>query len=213
MHYIAILDHQHLDHSFFMKSFAESMSKQKKSQAIILHGDSPYTDRLIQTGMIRSDALLRSTRDLNHRIITLLADNGISAIGINGYQKKIIQQEKNELLIQKEWFESRPPSTHIVLSNLVWCCHTNTVIPVPLVELANKLNEQFSQLPVVIFAKAETSGALSEKSEEKFDISRIQPEQASMSIPDDLKPVPRNGHLSTPETFEKLPDTSDLYTF
>ena len=48
---------------------------------------SEYTDRLMQTGMMREDARKRAVMDLNRRLITLFADHGVSAIGLNGFQK------------------------------------------------------------------------------------------------------------------------------
>ena len=41
--------------------------------------------------MNHNNAIIRSIKDLNHRIVALLADNSVSGIGINGYQKNIIQ--------------------------------------------------------------------------------------------------------------------------
>ncbi len=205
MQYIAILDHQHLDHSFFMKAFAESMALQKDCKSIILHGDSPYTDRLIQMGMMRDDAVLRSTRDLNHRIIALLADNGISAIGINGYQKGIIERDDQQLAIETGWIDNRPAATHLVISNLVRDKKTRRIIPVPLSHLADKLRKQLHWETLIIFPDDDAELVPDQNREPNDNKSRI-----TDKVPSDLKPLPDNCFLCATSDFGKLPDTSRL---
>lgn len=63
--FIAVLDHEHLENSIFLTSFAKSLAQLGDRKGIVIHGDSPYTDRLIQTGMMREDARLRAIKDLN----------------------------------------------------------------------------------------------------------------------------------------------------
>ncbi len=73
MDYIAVLDYEHLDNGMFLTAFAKALSQQK-SRGIILHGDSEYTERLIQTGIMREEATIRAMKDLNHRLVALFAD-------------------------------------------------------------------------------------------------------------------------------------------
>src|SRR5699024_622093 len=120
MSYIAAIDYEHLDDGLFLTGLAQSISKQKKTQQIILHADSAYTERIMQTGVMREDAKIRSQKDLNHRLIALFADEGIAAIGINGYQRKLIRLEDNELVLDKKQFKQLPRPSAIVLSCLVW---------------------------------------------------------------------------------------------
>lgn len=206
MQYIAILDHHHLDHSFFMKAFAESMALQRDCKSIILHGDSPYTDRLMQTGMMRDDAILRSTRDLNHRIIALLADNGISAIGINGYQKGIIERDDQQLAIETGWIDNRPAATHLVISNLVRDKETHRVVPVPLSHLADELRTQLHWETLIVFPNDDAELVPDQnRGQGSHGDSRI-----ADKIPADLKPLPDNCFLCATSDFGTLPDTSRL---
>ncbi len=208
MYYIAILDHHHLDHSFFMKTFAESMARQKGCSGIILHGDSPYTDRLIQTGMPRFEAEQRSIRDLNHRIITLLADNGISGIGVNGYQKGIIQRDASDrLIIEKEWIENRPAGTHLVLSNLVWDNRQEKTAPVRLGELAGALSSELGRERIIVFPTGVDDGVIFRK---EHSGNNDNMENMADSIPVDLLPLPKNSFLCTPLEFGNLPNSDCL---
>lgn len=211
MQYIALLDYHHLDHSFFMKLFAESMALQKDCSGIILHGDSAYTDRLIQTGMLREDAVVRSTKDLNHRIIALLADNGIAGIGVNGYQKNIIRRKGEQLIVHNKWIEERPPGTHLVISNLVMDESQQMPVPVPLNNMAATLSKQLDCDTIILFPNNDTDDfvirndiLLSAKNKSNNE------KELSHRIPDDLKPLPDYCYLCSTMDFGKLPDRSGL---
>jgi hypothetical protein len=117
--FVAVLDFKNLDNPLFLKSFAESLTKFPKSNSIILHGDSEYTNRIIQTGVMRNEAIVRSTKDINHRIVTFLADFGIACIGINGFQRDMILLKDNEIQINQSLLDKIPPNTIVVLSNLI----------------------------------------------------------------------------------------------
>ncbi|MDG5766426.1 hypothetical protein QA596_03025 [Balneolales bacterium ANBcel1] len=210
MNYIAILDHDHLDHSFFMKTFAEAMSMQRGCSGIILHGDSPYTDRLIQTGMTRQDARIRSTRDLNHRIIALLADSGISAVGVNGFQKNLITRSENNINVDTAWFSLRPPGTHLVLSNLVRDSFSGEILDIPLSRLADLLREALNYEHVIVFPAEETGGVILGQSRENEPDSAGDSVTKGWSPPYDLLPPPASGFFCTLQGFAKLPDTSKL---
>lgn len=210
MEYIAVIDHTRLDHSLFMKSFAEAMGRQTGCSGIILHGDSAYTDRLIQTGMMRQDAVLRSTRDLNHRMVALLADSGVAAVGINGYQKEIIRQSETSLHADLEWFEGRPTGTHVILSNLVWDVDDNKIKAVPLREMSAQLVRQLKKDNLIIFSTDDKKSLLHSKHDpqkihrtEKWSDIRNQ-------LPAELIPPPENCYLATAESFGSLPETAQL---
>lgn len=117
--FIAVLDYKNLDNPLFLKSFAQALTKIPKSNSIIVHGDSVYTNRIMQTGVMRDDALVRSTKDLNHRIVTFLADFGIACIGINGYQREMIVSKDGKTQINQSLLDKIPPNTLVVLSNLI----------------------------------------------------------------------------------------------
>lgn len=153
MNYLAVLDFEHLDNGMFLTSFARSLSK-KKSRGIIIHGDSEYTNRIIQTGVMRDEATIRATKDLNHRLVALFADEGIPAIALNGYQKSMITTTQNGVQVDKKQIESLPGETVILLSNLI---HNSKkeILPLPLPELADVLLTTFELNHITLFSTKE----------------------------------------------------------
>jgi len=120
MEYLAVIDYQNLDNPLFLKSFAEAVSKMKSKKGILIHGDSDYTERLIQTGMMREDALIRSIQDLNHRLVSFFADYGLACIGINGFQRGTVKRSpEGELIVNAKYIESLPVGTIVVLTGLI----------------------------------------------------------------------------------------------
>ena len=118
MDFIAVLNYEQLDNNFFLTSFAKSLAK-KKGPGILLHGDSEHTERVIQTGMMRDDAEIRAMKELNRRLVSLLADEGIPSIGINGYQKSAFRQKGKEILASLKALESIPTVPVLILSGLI----------------------------------------------------------------------------------------------
>ena len=123
MGYIAYIDYNSLDNSLFLKSLAGATAKQDSGikPRIFVHGDSEYTERLIQTGMMREDAQSRAVRELNRRLVALFADYGVSAIGLNGYQRKVatFNPDSDELTIDHNYLLSLPSPTILIISNLI----------------------------------------------------------------------------------------------
>lgn len=113
--YIALLDYDHLDQNFFLKSFAKELAVKPDKRGILLHADSPYTERIMQEGVMRKEAQIRAVKELNHRLIALLADEGIPAIGLHPYQKELISV--NGLVSESAW-RSLPQLPVILLSTL-----------------------------------------------------------------------------------------------
>jgi len=118
--YLAAIDYQNLDNPLFLKSFAEAAKQVKIKRAVIVHADSDYTERLIQTGMMRGDAVKRSMQDLNHRLVSFFADFGLACIGINGFQRGTVRlSSEGELTVDKAFMQRLPEGTVTVLSALV----------------------------------------------------------------------------------------------
>ncbi len=211
MKYIAVIDYDRLDHPLFMKSFSEAMGQQKDCSGIILHGDSGYTDRLIQTGMMREDAVVRSTSDLNHRIVALLADNGVSAVGVNGYQKNIISLSGPKLTIDRHWIDSRPPGTHLILSNLVRDESNQKITPVSLRVLADALSARLECGTVILFFREDSSDSVfTDSSNQKTNGTKSRGDLLGM-VPEELLPPPQNSYLGTTHAFGNLPDVSGFH--
>ncbi|MBP3192467.1 hypothetical protein [Natronogracilivirga saccharolytica] len=210
MKYIAILDYNHLDNGMFMQSFAEALAGQQNCRAYILHGDSLYTNRLLQTGMMREEAVVRSTRDLNNRIIALLADSGVAGIGINGYQKDIITSTDGELKINHNWLDNLPGRTHLVISNLVKDQSNGTIGPVPLNHLAHRLSEAVHADAIVLFPTVKnTETNFSPEPVDKKNSGETVRNPESL-IDHNLLPLPANSFLCTIPQFKNLPETRIL---
>ncbi len=208
MKYIAILDYDHLDHTFFMKSFSEAMGQQRGCTGIIIHADSNYTERLIQTGMMRVDAVMRSTRDLNHRIVALLADSGVSGVGVNGFQKRLIQISGKEVTVDHEWIEARPAGTHLILSNLVWDTLHRKIVPLPLRTLAEALGEQLKIETVIAFPANDVKDPAVTGNRKAKEVKKQK--KLIELLPRELIPPPKNTYLGNADAFGKLPDKGGL---
>lgn len=140
---LALLDREHLDQSFFLKSLARELAEAQRAglRVVLLHGDSPYTDRIMQGGVMREEASSRAARDLNHRLIALLADAGVSAIGLLGRQKNLVTTEGTG---SGEAGAERPGAQGPTfrLDRQVW----DALPPVPVVVLCGLLEEGLADL-------------------------------------------------------------------
>jgi len=151
MEYLAILDYEHMDNGLFLTSLAKSIARQKK-KGLILHGDSAYTDRLIQTGMMREDAQIRAAKDLNRRLVALFADHGVSSIGLNGYQRSMISTNGNNIEIDKALIDSLPSSPLLVLSSIAQITTSEDYSSLPLADLGNSLQNEFNLDELIVFS-------------------------------------------------------------
>lgn len=199
--YIAVLDFKNLDNPLFLKSFAEALSKIEKSNAIILHGDSLYTDRLMQTGLMREQAIIRSMQDLNHRIVTFLADYGIACIGVNGFQKNILSAEGDKITTNINFFKSIPAKTIVVLSGLAIDPDKNEKRPLPLPRITNALARQLNQTDVYVFSTSGNSQFFTDTSSDepkKVFFSEIVEKNPFPDIPEEFRTYPTSFYLCKP---------------
>lgn len=165
--FISVIDHKNLDNPLFLKSFAEALKQFPPQRSVILHRDSAYTERLIQTGMLREDAEKRAIQDLNHRLVTFLADYGIACIGLNGYQRKAVTVgEKGEIEIKDNLFNTFPDRTVVVLSTLIYDENTNRNFPATLPEVANALKKALKITDIFIFSPESSDQILIKKPDE-----------------------------------------------
>lgn len=85
---ITTLESAHLDHPMFMKQFATEMrTGLQGKRLLVLHGDNSFTEETIQQGIPRQEAAIQTARQLNRRLVALLADEGVSALGITLSQR------------------------------------------------------------------------------------------------------------------------------
>lgn len=196
MKYLAALDYDHLDNGVFLTSFGKALARQQDTRAIILHGESEYTERLIQTGIMREEARIRCIKDLNHRLVALLADQGVSTVGLNGYQKKIITLKNDELKINKDFFDRLPGQPVLLLSNLVLDIDKDKPVPVDLADFLEFLQTKLAPDETFLFSKEHQSG------------TDPSPPQTKEQIPDEFGNMDPNINirLTTAPAFGKLPD-------
>lgn len=160
MHYLAALDHDHLDNGVFLTSLAQSLAEQQKKpdmRSIIVHTDSEYTERIIQTGVMRNEATVRSLKDLNKRLVALLADQGVSAIGINPYKRNFITLKDEQLQLDHSFLEQLPDRAVLLLSTLVQDIEHSQQAVIELPRMLAFLREQLKPEELFIFSKSEES--------------------------------------------------------
>lgn len=197
MNFLAVLDYEHLDNGMFLTAFAKSLAKKNK-RGIILHGESEYTERIIQTGVIRSEANTRAIKDLNHRLIALLADEGISAIGLNGFQKSTIKTDGDHIYINHVFLSSLPEPSMVLVSNLVENMNGSKPIKVSLPLIAAQLQKDLKIPEITIFTKDDSSDII------KTDLPvRVTPLSENQSFLD--KHIPKNFHSFSGQVFLTTP--------
>lgn len=149
--FIAVLNYEHLDNGLFLTSFAKALQRRKK-RGIILHEDSEYTERIIQTGVMRYEATIRCYKDLNHRLVALFADEGISTIGLNGFQKNLIRSNENGLNIDFHTLEKLPVEPMILISAVGVEEKNGKPVPVSISDLAFTLQNHFIGTTIDLFS-------------------------------------------------------------
>ena len=206
MQYIAALDYEHLDNGLFLSSLAKSISQQENVRPIIIHGDSKYTERVIQTGVMREDATIRSIKDLNHRLIALFADEGISTIGINGYQREFITLEDDSLSLDKEYFNSLPKEPALLISTLVLDKKNRQPHPISLTRLATFLKNKISAEQLFIFSRSD-SDEIMKDNEFKGQVTWKELDKSFIEekIPEEFHQFKESVNLTTAQHFHKIP--------
>lgn len=209
MRYLAALDYLHLDNGMFLTSLAQAISKQKNVQPIIIHSDSEYTERVIQTGVMREDAKIRSIKDLNHRLIALLADEGISAIGINGYQRELITIQNNTLKLDQAYFNTLPKEPVLVISSLVLDSSTGGIIPLSLPTITGFLFDAISADELFIFSQSEADEIMeTEDIPSQISASKLNSTFWENKIPAEFHQFAQPMRFTTAQKFHKIPDLS-----
>lgn len=210
MDYIAVLDYDHMDNGMFLTTFARSLAKQKK-RGIIVHGESEYTERIIQTGIMREEATIRAMKDLNHRLVALFADQGISTIGLNGYQKSLITDISGGLDIDTDQLKKLPEHPTLLISSLALNREYGKPKPVPISLVVQQLQQSLDIDDVIIFSakkdgeiiRQDLPDTLSMKSSDRNIIEEL--------VPADLIESDFTMKLTTAQKFSSYPN-SDSYS-
>lgn len=211
LNYIAALDYEHLDNGIFLTAVARSLAKQTGVRPVIVHGDSAYTERLIQTGMMRKDARLRCVKDLNNRLVGLFADQGVSTIAINGYQRAFIERRDGSLEIDKTYYDQLPIQPVLLLSNIIANRDNREQEVVPLDEYIDFLQSELQPDELFIFSGSESESPES-FTEMASEISRkdLSSEFRNRYIPKEFHNFNTHFRLVTAEKFENVPDLTSM---
>lgn len=200
MDFLAVLDYDHLDNGVFLTSFAKSLA-QKKHRGLIIHGDSEHTERIIQTGVMRDEARVRAIKELNHRLVALFADEGVSTIALNGFQKSLITYDGKTLEIDKKQIDNLPEHPMILISNLALDVASNEYVPIPLTKMATALSQKFDIAEVTVFSIDDSSDFIKQDFPECLQISNTDKSFIEKHIPENLRDLPTKVRLRTASDF------------
>lgn len=208
MRYIAALDYEHMDNGVFLTALGRALSQQKGMHRILVHGDSEYTERLIQTGMMREEAITRSIRDLNHRLVALFADQGVSTIGLNAYQRNLITWSGGELHLDRQYLDSLPLQPVLLLSRLVRDLDAKTLRPIPLDDFILFLNNVLQPDERFLFSLSDRDEIFVNNENLEGTLSKMEAEPAFINthVPEDLRELPPPYRITTAGKFALLPD-------
>ncbi len=209
MHYIAALDYEHLDNGVFLTTLARSLSQQqdKDVRSIIIHSDSAYTERIIQTGVMRDEATVRSVKDLNNRLVALFADQGVSTIGINPSQRNFITLEDDKLKLDHSFLSSLPQQPVLLLSTLIYDVQSKQAMVIDLACLASFLYDELKADQLFIFSKSDESEVFTDtKSTKSLQWSTMDNDFRQNQIPDEFSDLSRPVQLTTARDFNQIPD-------
>lgn len=205
MDYIAVLDYEHLDNGLFLSAFAKAVSNHKK-RGIVIHGESKYTERLIQTGIMRDEATVRAIKDLNHRLVALFADEGVSTIGVNGYQRSLIKETDGFFEIDVEQFQKFPKHPTLLISSLIDSDESDQPKPISVATLAYELKKELNIDDVILFSTAEGGDII--KQELPTTLSRKSPSDPNFiekHVPNDFHDIDYKVTLTTARDFTNYP--------
>lgn len=210
MHYLAALDHDHLDNGVFLTTLARSLAQQQQNdkniRSIIVHTDSEYTERIIQTGVMRKEATIRSLKDLNKRLVALLADEGVSTIGINPYKRNFITLEDGKLQLDHSFLNNISDQPILLISTLVQDLDQNKEVLVELTRLLTFLQQELNTYELVIFSKSDKSEVFTNNDmPSKISWKSMDKEFRQVQIPDEFSKFNRQCYLITARDLGQFP--------
>jgi len=200
MDFLAVLDYDHLDNGVFLSSFAKSLAR-KKNRGIIIHGDSEHTDRIIQTGVMREDAQIRAIKELNHRLVALFADEGISTIALNGYQKSLVTYDGTVINIDTDQINRLPEHPMLLISNLAVDLRSNKYTALPLSDMAAAFSASFEIEQVTIFSMDDSSDFIKQDFPQNILIEEADQTLIKKHIPENLRDLSTRIRLKTASDF------------
>lgn len=206
MDYIAVLDFEHLDNGLFLTAFAKAVASHKGARGIVLHGESEYTERLIQTGMMREEARIRAIKDLNHRLVALFADQGVAAIGLNSFQRGLISEYESGLAVDIHQIQSLPEVPLLLLSNLIQTGESGKPAPYPLAPLAFLLRKSLEIDEIFIFSLDDRDEIIKCTESDGISVSDLDPGYVERVIPTEFRNSDQTVRITTASAFASYPD-------
>lgn len=204
INFIAVLDHQHLDNSVFLTAFAKSLAQLGDRKGIVIHGDSPYTDRLIQTGMMREDARIRAIKDLNKRLIGLFADQGIPTIGVHGFQKELISLQNQQVTLNHQVLNELHHTPNLLISNLIDDHGSPKHVPLP--SFAKALSDAIEEVEILLFSMDEKEEILVSSEQKELTWQQLSAEFIENSLPNEFHDFNETIQLTTATDFANWPN-------
>jgi hypothetical protein len=203
--YIAILDYEHLDNGLFLKTFANAVAKHEQ-RGLILHSDSQYTDRIMQTGVMRDDARIRAIKDLNNRLIALFADEGVSAIGLNGYQRELLSMTENSITVDVEQLHKLPHQPVLLLSTLVYSTETQKPVSASLADVAVALQSALDVKQTFLFARSDDAEIIKKELPGSLDDVADKEAFFQENVPEEFRATTMTSKLISANDFRNYPD-------
>lgn len=203
--YIAVLDYEHMDNGLFLAAFARAVAGHKH-RGLILHSDSAYTDRIMQTGIMREDARQRAIKDLNHRLIALLADHGVSAIGLNGYQREMISRTENGIDVDTQLFRKLPAQPTLLISSLIYSNVDHKPVSASLAEVAVALRQSLQIKDLFLFIRDEDDEIIKKDLPKSISDTHNSAAFIKTTVPVEFQDNLIEGKLTTALEFQKYPN-------
>jgi hypothetical protein len=211
MFVLALLDREHLDNGPFLKSLSVTLSQLEDVRVLFIHSDSEYTERVMQLGVMRDEALIRSTRELNRRLSSLFSNEGSACVGLNGYQKDSLMLKDGALKVNSDYLSEILTHSHVILSNMVTDRDNGSTAYIDPARLAATLAEALKPDHLIVFSTRESGGAIIDhrygKSGETFSPSD---ERITSLIPAEMKASEVGYRLTGLRQFTALPDVSGM---
>lgn len=207
--YIAVLDYEHMDNGLFLKTFANALSSHKE-RGLIVHSDSTYTDRIMQTGVMREDARVRAIKDLNNRLVALFADEGISAIGLNGYQRELISILNNEIRVDVDQIERLPKQPVLLISSLIYSAENKKPTSVSLSDFVQSLQNELQVSDTFLFTRSDNSELIKKEMPKSFN--DIEDKEAFIDdyVPQEFRNLDISAKLISANDFRNYPDLKNF---
>lgn len=209
MNYIAAIDYEHLDNGVFLTSLAQSLSHQQEQQnvrSILIHSDSEYTERVIQTGVMREQARIRSVKDLNKRLVALFADEGVSTVGINPNKRNVITLSDGELNLDQSFLDTLPEQSVLLSSTIIQNLDTGQPAILELPRLMNFMSDELSVDERFIFSKSDEAEVFTKSKEiQQLQWQNMDDTFRDKQIPDEFIEYNRSVRITSARDFSQLP--------